>query len=196
MSTDSQQPQAPAFYATEQGPVPVLTAEQAARAAAGIPQPAASQINAPRLLAPSPSDAIQPRRSLFTDDHSSWAAKLSIDGYTFYIRELSKEAREREARFAEETAAKMGMPVAEFLNTKAFVREDQGRTYLEEQAKLYADLISDALISWTAPVPVSRERIEKLQPDVKRNLADFIVAFSKYGTSEQEFFRSRFGPGV
>lgn len=158
-------------------------------------QDAAPQVSTPPLVA-SKSKGV---RSFFEDDNASYASKIEIDGQFFYFNPMSDAASEFERQWALQTAAKLGITIADFRATQVFTDPEQARIFQEESLSLWNRVLCDGdkngLIDWSLPRPCTETAKLKLWPDLKRDIADAIMAFSKFGVGEARFRNAR-GAGV
>lgn len=147
----------------------------------------------PIIAAPSESQRTG-RRSFFDDDRSTYATSIRVDGATFFVNTLSDEGKQFKKDWAVSAADKLGVGIAtlmQFMTGAAAMSPEQREKFDEARNELWTRVVQDALFQWTLPAPQTPERIARLQIDIKRLVAEFIMEFTQDGVTESEFFRSR-----
>lgn len=131
------------------------------------------------------------KRAFFEDDTASYGSKVVLDGETFYFNALSEEGLKYEREWPVVTAQLLGMDLEEFKNTQMFTDPRQSEIFTKQSRALWDTVLSDALKDWTLSKPCTETAKLKLMPDIKRDIADAIIAFSKFGISEARFRQLR-----
>ena len=136
----------------------------------------------------------QSKRSFFDDDPTAPASSIKLDGETFFYNALSDKVKAFVITAPERLADSMGLTIEELNDEDTLLTPEQRYIQQEHQLKLHEAVLSDALCDWTLTdtrtgrkVNCSEERKQRLHPDLKRNIADAITAFTTQGLSGERF---------
>lgn len=171
-----------------------------------LTMPAESFQKAAQSVVGAPKETLT-KRSFFDDDLSGYAARLAIDGETFYFDPLGEDQLKWVQQAPRRLAALCGVSLEEYRSgmhrqTPEEVSNgevprpivptpEQEELNISEGLKMIDYVLAAALRSWSLPQECTPDRKRHLHPDLKRELFERIIGFATNGESEAQFRERR-----
>ena len=171
-----------------------------------LTMPAESFQKAAQSVVGTPRETLT-KRSFFDDDLSSYAARLVVDGETFYFDPLGEvqlkwvqqaprrlaalcdvSLEEYRSGFHHQTPEEVSNGDAPRLIVPTLEQEELN---ISEGLSLIDYVLAAGLRSWSLPQECTPDRKRHLHPDLKRELFERIIAFATNGESEAQFRERR-----